>query len=353
MEEFAYVPPDCFFEVVVPLMMLAQVAFIGITTISGAVDNYVNDLIRKHAYPHMEITMVCAPCRRAGLVANCPHQKHERPKWQSESQLSKVKKIFGEEREDQFARESMGILTAPKTQCFDSDAILNLFSAQRYGLDRSVNYLFVTIDPCGGSMVPENSISDFAVCSHVTPGFKIVGFEGIACSHPKDYEMRLVEHIRLALSHPQIRDAKLICAVEGNLAFEATHLKRKILEFYPNAVFISNMGLKDGVKTDENTKHGMALMLATALNSENVTILNDWVTTDPNPLKLLEKVKKQLLNYKRLTIPPKSPFHPTKFKYSGKGNNTADKDDMSIVVQLALYWSQRFFTTTEFIEHHR
>jgi len=157
-----------------------------------------------------------------------------------------------------------------------------------------------------------------------------------------DYETRLVEHIRLCFTNPMIKDAKLICSVEGNLAMEATHIKRCILKSFPCAVFLGDQGNKDGVKTSEKTKHDMAMMLDSALRSESISIIREFVTTDNEPFQVLEKAKKQLLNYSRLTLSAKSPFlpTPTRFKFSGKGLNIKDKDDVAIVIQLAIYWSQ-------------
>ena len=352
LEEAAYVSQECFFEVICPLLQLRNVAFIGITTINGKVDNYINDLIRRNIFDHYLIATLCNACKLAGNF-DCEHKKAEIPKWQSAERRDFVKAIYGNTRDDQLAREAHGILKTPKNTCFDSDAIFKLFSKERMTLTKSVEYLFVTIDPCGGSMSPEQNLSDFAVCAHVAPGLRIIGLEAIPIQVPDDYETRLIQFIIDCMKHPMIRQAQLVVIVEGNLALEASHIRRIIHKQFPSALFIGDMGNKDGVKTDEKSKHQMALIFDTHLRSGAISISDDFVTTDPEPTKLLEKAKTQLLNYSRLTVPAKSPFNPTRFKYSGKGKNLKDKDDLSIVLQLALYWSQRFFTSTEFLQYHR
>jgi hypothetical protein len=333
--------------------MLNNVAFIGITTISGQQDNYINDLIRRHVFDHLEITTVCRSCRRAGIAANCEHFKHEIPKWQSVGRRDFVKEIYGPERMNQFAKESQGILTQPSTACFDADSIHKVFSENRKSITQAVDYLFITIDPCGGSMKPQDNLSDFAVMAHFVPGVQIRGYEAIACRNPDDYELRLIQFISLALDHPMIRDAKLVVTVEGNLGMEASYIRRLIYSRWPTTSFIGNMGQKDGVKADERSKHEMALVFDRALREGSVSICREFVTTDSNPAQLLQKARDQWLNYSRLTVPAKSPFMPTKFKFSGKGKNLHDKDDLSIVTQLGILWSQRFFTTPEFISHHK
>lgn len=353
MEEFAYVPPECFFEVVVPLMMIKNTAMIGITTISGNTDNYVNDFIRRGVFEYVEITLVCDSCKKAGEVRDCPHKRSERPYWQDEDNVEKVKNIYGPDRVDQFARESLGILKQPTTACFDHESVLKLFTAPRESLQRVAEYLFCTIDPNGGSDHPENSISDFAVICHTVPEMKITGAEAFAYSDPLEYKERLLAHLARQFENPMVRNAKLVCAFEGNYANEAHYIKQLVLQHYPAAVFLTNYDNKDGVKTDEHIKPAMAMMMNIALRSDCVSIIKEFVTTEANPQDVLNKLRVQLLNYSRLTIPAKNAFEKTRFKYSGKGKNIKDKDDLAIAIQLAYYWSKRFFTTKEFVGFQR
>ena len=352
MEEFAYVPPECFFEVVVPLMMIKGVAFIGITTISGKVDNYVNDFIRRKVFDYVEITLICDTCRKSGKTDSCEHKKGEEPFWHDEENMSKIKNVYGEERSDQFARESLGILKQSPHACFDANDVNHLFSKPRESIRQAVKHLFLTIDPSGGSQNPETSVSDFAVCTHIIPGFQIVGLEAIPCINADDYEPRLIEHIKLCMANPMLANAQLVCAIEGNLAMEANHIKRFILKHIPTAIFLGDQGRKDGVRTTEDTKQAMAMILDRALRRDEVSIIKEFTTTHPDPAKLLQQTRSQLIAYSRLTIPPKTAFDRVRYKFSGKGKNVKDKDDICIVIQLAFLWSQRFYTTPEFIHLH-
>ena len=352
MEEFAYVAPACFFEVVVPLMMIKGVAFIGITTISGKVDNYVNDFIRGKVFDYIEITLICDVCKKAGKVDKCEHKQDERPFWHDEDNMAKIKKIYGDERSDQFARESLGILKQSPNACFDANDVNRLFAKPRESIRQAARYLFLSIDPSGGSQNPETCISDFAVCTHIVPGFQIVGLEAIPCVTEEDYQTRLIEHIQLCFANPMLAGAQLVCAIEGNLAFEANHIQRHIMKHIPSAIFLGNQGAKRGVKTTEESKHLMAKILDSALRKDEVSIIKEFVTTHPEPAKLLQEAKKQLNAYSKLTIPAKTAFDQVRYKYSGKGKNVKDKDDLAIAIQLGFLWSQRFFTTPEFIHLH-
>jgi hypothetical protein len=326
MEEMAYVPPECFFEVVVPLMMVKNVAMIGITTINGSVDNYVNDFVRRRVFEQIEITLICDACRKAGQVKDCPHKKNERPAWQDEENVEKVEKIYGEDRKDQFARESMGFLKQPKTACFDSEAIYELFTKPRNSLIQAANVVITAVDPNGGSKDPVHNSSDFAMCSYVVPGMQIVGADAYPTANIDESQSRTIEYIKRLKQNPQLRNAKFIFAIESNLANESSYIQKHILEYFPDARFMSNSGQGRGVRTENATKQLMAMMLEKALRTGEVSIIREFVTTDEEPIKLLDKMRKQFLNYSRLTIPPKTPFEQTKFTYSGKGKSVGFND---------------------------
>jgi len=98
----AYVNSGCFFEVVVPLLMMRTCAFIGITTISGKSNNFVNSLIERKVFKYLEISTTCESCRLAGIIENCEHKRGNIPSWQTEESRELTKRIYGPDRQEQY-----------------------------------------------------------------------------------------------------------------------------------------------------------------------------------------------------------------------------------------------------------
>jgi len=343
MEEFSFVNPLCFFDVIVPLLMKRFVAFIGITTVSSELDNFVNDFIRRKVFYHVEYTMVCPPCRRAGKEESCDHYEYKTPPWLTKEGQEFTKKIYGEQRVEQFAREGLGIVKVPTMNCFDMESVHRLFDKARVPLSRVSEYLFITIDPCGGSMKPDTSVSQLALCSHAVPGYQMVGAEGIFVAKPEDYEDRIINHIHMCRRNPFLTNARIVVFIENNLALEASHLRKLIKDHFPRAVFPNETDdVKDGLKTSKESKAAMAMMTARLLREDQLSISKDFVTTDANPAGLLEALRKQLLRYSKLTIPSKDPYGNTRISYSGKGLNMKDMDDLAIAFQMDVYLHQQF-----------
>lgn len=354
LEECAYIPPNTFFEVILPILSLAVTALIAITTISGDENNYINNFIRQGLIAHEEITLVCKACRRAGKSADCTHEQNKRPAWHSEDRATLIKRLYGEGRKDVLAREQLGVLVDKNNRCFKKEKVFLLFEKFRTSLQFGAKYIFVVIDPAGGSQKPEDSNSDFAVCTVVIERGNIVikGLEAFVIQNPEDYQGRLVRHIRKCYEDPCLLTAQLVVITEGNLALEAGYVRQLTQQQFPQCICLSNQGRKDGVKTDEYTKGSMAMKLDHVLNSESISICKDLVTTHDNPAQLLDQAKEQLLRYSRLAIPIKNPFDKSRFKFSGKGMNVTDKDDIAIVIQLAVLWTGLFFTS-DFARYHR
>jgi len=356
LEECAYIPSATFFEVILPILSLATTSLIGITTVSGASDNYINNLIRMGIFEHFEIVLVCKTCRRAGKISECTHESTKRPKWQSQERASMIKTVYGAAKSDVHAREAVGVLVEQDMKCFKKDKVLTMFQAYRHSLPRKANELFVVIDPCGGSMEALTRKSDFALMTFVNINGRIyvIGLEAFWVRRPEDYENRVIQHIRMCRKNPMLRDSLLVCIVEGNLALEASHIRRMLLNAFPrNIQFMGDQGKKDGVLTTETSKHAMALVFDTALNEEKISIIKEFVTTHENSDELLGLAQTQLLDYSRLTTEPKNVFGRVSVRYSGKGSSPGARDDLAIVFQLGLMWSQRYYSSDEHINTNR
>lgn len=202
-------------------------------------------------------------------------------------------------------------------------------------------------------MVPDTSKSDFAVISYCPPGITVLGLEAIPAANPTYYNQRLIEHIRRQYCNPYLVNAKLVVFIEGNMGDSAFSIMNLIREYFPTAVFPGTMGpSKVGVLTTHDTKLTMCTLFQNALSKEDISISKDFVTTDPKPEEILEKARNQLIVYSRLTLPGKTPFQENRVRFSGKGEDMSDKDDLAIVFQLAAWCNHEFFTSSRWVRYH-
>lgn len=312
--------------------------------------------MNKGIFLKYQIVLACEDCVRAGKASECKHRKNEVPRWSNAARRDLVKLIYGKDREDQHARETMGLNKPVPNTCFDSEQLEKLFSNPRRSVPELVlPYVFMAIDPNGGSEKSATRISDFAVCTSIGPGFEILGLEAIDAAVPSDYETRLENHLKTVQKIPRLSHAKLIVSIEGNLAHEAYHISEFIKAKSPflQTHFLGDMERKPGVKTTEKSKDELQRVFSTALGTEQISISSNFVTTHENPAELLKMAKHQLMKYAYVAVPGKTLFQETRWKFSGKGANKKEKDDVGIAIQLGCFWQLKFLHTSTFIRMHR
>lgn len=354
LEEAAYINPLCFFEVILPLLQLSVVAFIAITTVAGDETNYITELSNKGVFRKLEIILACDVCKRSGKSSGCTHKTGIVPEHIDPARRDLVNLCYGEERKEQADREMFGATTTSQNRCFDTKAVLDLFSkTERRYIEAAPPFVFVAIDPCGGTRNEHGRVSDFAMCTHIGPGMIIIAAEAFYVDNIRTSVPRMLAHFKLIRSHPMLVHSKLVVSIEGNLGNEAGWLREEIQKDNYNVTFLSDHKHIDGVKTNEKNKHRMQLNLDMLLQSKQISISRDFFSTDPNPALVLQKAQNQLLTYSRILIPGRDSFKAPRFKYSGKGLNKKDMDDVAIVIQLAWYWSQMFMFGSQFIDLRR
>ena len=161
-EELAFMSPDFFKQVIVPIFA-ARASFIGITTL-GFATNFVNrlfDLTNSSGHPifnSVRVSTVCDRCRQLGLESTCQHLIHEIPPWQSESNVADVQEILKNDR-DTLLREAKGEQpNSTMLQIFPTDTVKK-WRTQICPKGTSHPLVYVTIDPNAGGK------SEFAVVS--------------------------------------------------------------------------------------------------------------------------------------------------------------------------------------------
>jgi hypothetical protein len=316
--------------------------------------NHCTDLIKRKVMKNMEIKMVCEDCERAGITSECRHMEHLRPNWQSEENSEFTKLLYGMDNEDDFARESQGIDKQPPTACFEAHDINHVFTTKKHRLTETQRYIFIAIDPCAGTTKSGTAVSEFAWVTFVEPGFRIIGLESIPTRGFSSWEGRLIQHIKFCYAQPYLMNAKLVVFVESNMKGEAEQVQRVIRQHYPFSAFPNDKkDLIPGIITTNKTKHDMQLAFRAALEERVVSLPENLITTDDNPVKLLTRLQEQLMEFQKIANVGKTPLSQTQHVFSGKGLNNKKMDDLAIVVQLGHYCMRRFFTSPDWMIYQR
>ena len=153
LEEAAFIDPQVFFQVVVPLMGVRHTAVLAITSPDDEF-NYFSEVIElknEHDQPlfhSIKIGLMCDSCQQRG-VAKCPHRIHRLPHWKSAERQRKVEAIMAGD-EKLMLRETRGMIVGSRNFVFQPDWLDVLYRKPLYSWQMNVQWLSIGIDPSGG-----------------------------------------------------------------------------------------------------------------------------------------------------------------------------------------------------------
>ena len=129
-EEAAYMDPQVFYEVVVPLLGMRDTALIAISTILDPSNFYTKlvDMVDSDGVPLFDVRkfeLVCDACRKTKTPWRCTHMTDTMPPWLSEDKHHKIRAFLPEEL---VGRETMGVTMSDATKAF-SDEYIELFES--------------------------------------------------------------------------------------------------------------------------------------------------------------------------------------------------------------------------------
>ena len=184
-----------------------------------------------------------------------------------------------------------------------------------------------------------------AVVSVVLIGDKcfIVGLDASPATGPEEISALLLQHIRGLRAHPRLRNAYCIFIPEANLGQEAEHMKHMVKD--ERLVYVIHEKKKAGVNTTHKRKELYANTLLEYV--ANTRIIPDCVCANPKldaNRRLVEtkaEFKKQMIQFKKLTIPAAKPFDLPKVVYTGKTKKGMN-DDMVMTLMIAVFWGREF-----------
>lgn len=343
MEEASFMDADSFFDIVVPLLTLKNVALLCISTKGEDERNHFDVLLESGEIRKYEVSLICESCLAAGEKSDCKHRRDRIPPWSSKEARAKVQRIYGQAHHDKYLREVVGIVKH-NAQCFPTQQVNATFSRPPVPLaSKSVDHVFVAIDPAGGSSDSATRTSDYAVVSIIEQGCLIVGVDAIDVSGiGMAYQDQIVEHFRRVLTIPKCEGAMFVVAIENNWGLENVTLGARLQhEFMGRIIIMDEHENKPGVWTGPRLKNNAMTLLQNLFIRDQVNFAQGWVTTHKNPDQLVSEFHAQALRFELVTQDPKTPFNKVRKVLSGKmGGN---RDDIIMALQLVVWWRDVFW----------
>ena len=337
----AFLDLQVFYEIVVPLLEMDTTALIAISTPQDKQNFYPEMFELKDArgdpfFRTIRVSLVCAACEAAGKGSECTHNQDLIPPWKSAAKLDMVRALYGDQK-DLMERESMGQITSDANSVFSMPVIDAMMQMQ--DLDFDPNYFFTAVDPTGGGA------SYMAVVSVVLAEDKcfIVGLDASPATGPEEISALLIQHIRGLRGHPRLRNAYCIFIPEANLGQEAEHMKHMVKD--ERLVYVIHEKKKAGVNTTHKRKElyaqTMLEYIATTRIIPNCVCANPKLDANKRLVETKAEFKKQMIQFKKLTIPAAKPFDLPKVVYTGKTKKGMN-DDMVMTLMIAVFWGREF-----------
>jgi hypothetical protein len=166
LEEAAFISPDVWTEVVIPLIEVKNTALIAISTPLDSSNFYSTLVNMKDENNHsvfevLEARAACRACIESlPDPSKCPHVQLERPSWKSKEKQKVVRALYAG-NEQTMLRESLGVVTEGANGVFLRKQIRYVFESERRPLPADTRHIYIAIDPNGGGP------SKFAICSVV------------------------------------------------------------------------------------------------------------------------------------------------------------------------------------------
>lgn len=346
-DEFAFVDENMVTNGIFPILPVRSTALLAVTTFGKSPKNFATELLRKGTFPTLTVSLLCQACYDKGCTDVCKHRLYLLPSWINQSQRQLIKDALGPARLLEYAKEMLGMIIEENNNCFPEVFIKAVFESSRVVIRKPVDFLFVAIDPSGGSQKVSSTTSDFAVCCHINP-FTIVGLDAFPICNGFEINDRLKSLINKILSHSMFSKTKIVLTIEGNLGPTAGYIAKFMSDQFPGRVITLSTftgGEKVGMLQTNKTKVDSYILLRHRLYEWKVNLAEKVATTDISEEVILNKLQEQLLAYK-MTIGANNVM-----KFSGKGDNFTAKDDLAMAVQIGIFGSHYFYADDRYTKY--
>ena len=155
LEEAAFIAPEVWMEVVIPLLEVKNTALAAISTPLDSSNFYSTLLTMKDergepVFEVLEARAACAKCiETLPDPSKCPHVNLERPSWKSKEKQSVVKALYSGNQE-MLMRESLGVVTEGSGGVFMKQCVKHMFERARTTMPQDVTHVYTAMDPTGG-----------------------------------------------------------------------------------------------------------------------------------------------------------------------------------------------------------
>jgi len=357
LEEAAFVNPNLFFRVIVPIHTVNDTALIAISTPDDEF-NYFSKLLELKRddkgtplFLTLQVRQVCDPCREARK--RCRHYEDLLPPWRS-AKNQKVTEQIMKSNPDLYAREMLGVVRSNDTLfVFDPKLVDAFYQREPYRFSLTPGVVWVGIDPSGGG-----SLSNYAIVSMAFErGQNVV----IGVDHTDSFRdeeiMGMIRHHLTKIRESQTYGQSLI-VVFVEACSDYVHADRLSVEFGKPPFMPILFESKDpkgkgrvGVRTGPHEKIMYVQHLTSALVDGSICFANEMIPEykpddrlGPAIMQLCEQLKK----YRRVVGPPEDPvFGKFKESFTGK-SGSGDKDDLCMDLQICLYHSREKRNQQEF-----
>lgn len=343
-EESSYIKDLAYFEVIVPLLALDNVAFVALSTLGEDTEGWFNRLIESGDVESFVVMYVCEACVAKGKIDPCVHNEWMVPQWSNSERMETQKKFYGEAHKETFLRESVGLVRdETDDRVFSHIKIRDVVAAPPVDFLFAVRQIFITIDPVAGTEIREKNLSDFAVIAIASPGTVFMGGLALNIVETEEYRKPLHEFLTRLRSHELTKDATLVIDVESGTGLTAPDVYAWAADNFRNIVLVNDMDRKQGTLTTNKTKQEMMELTRLLLHKGEIGIWRHFVSDIPTAV-FIDKWAKQMNAYKRIFVKGQSITSKNTCIYSGKGENKDKLDDVCVTFQRAVRLRDRFET---------
>lgn len=344
-DELEFINHNIINKCILPLYIVDNVCFIGITTPSGKREGFCSRIMNaKNEYGENPFTVVyiktvCDNCIGTEKENNCKHVYSE-PRFHNEDKKKDISLLY--DRSDNTGKiEMMAITNNDSGRAFSKELLSN-FEEKRVEMITSVNCVFIGIDTSGIS-----SSSETSIVSLYYQGMNMIvcGIDSQVCKTEIISNELIKTHIRgiISLFGKSINIVVIPEIYAKNASMIANSLNEFDNVFIPFQKFQNDYNA--GVMTTNNTKQEGVLITKFALTSDAINICNTiitscWMNKEMCGEKMSDNICRlvsQMSNFGEIVQSNKQMKQTV--IYSGKKNGDG-KDDMVMALIICVYWSR-------------
>lgn len=345
MEEAAYIDPQLFKKVIIPLVMMKNVVLLAISSPSDEV-NYCSQLILMTNRATGELIFhsvlpqyQCEQCTSIITGDKCPHQYETLPAHRNMKQLNIAISLLGSDKLT-IDQELFGKVKSATSHMFRS--FMNEWSKEPlYRFHERVQVCHTFIDPSGGS-----TESDFAMATHASENhqFILIGVSRYVNSSDTATEVEAIKqmfynHFTNIWKQDEYSTAHQIIYVElSSDGFTTQMWIHHLYSLFPDKRHLihiisgdSNKQGQPGVQTTNGRKHAWTIGLQQLFRVKAFHIAESFISNEPYSMR--EVIIDQCTRYTKEVEESEGPFDKPKVTYSGKRSG---KDDVVTAIAASI-----------------